>query len=559
MSIIFGIINRNGDDITAQVHYTMDKLHHSSYDRSWLVNNKSITPWNSDFGPVYHQAFVKISFSTKETSDAPAFDCSGNLAVIYEGNLYNSRQLRSDLKKSHNIHAGSASEIVAHLLEDRYQGDLIAAVKQVVPNLDGAYFLAVSDGTQTVILRDMAGLRPAFYAENNKTIAFASLKKILWDMGFRDVKPLRAGVLASLDKNGICFENMYSLQRGVAEAEIHDMSTAVDAYCNLIDDAVRKRISNLNKVGVLMSGGVDSCLMAKLVTDTAAEGAMQVIAYTAGVNGTYDIEYAEQFAKELGIKHRIRRISVGEIESYIPKVACAVEERDMVQIEAGIGIYAALEMASQDGIQEVISGQGPDELWGGYDWYPKVIAAEGHKGLHKRMWDDLERSDIETFDRENKIALANNAEQLFPYCDNEIINLAAGVSPQLKVKSADDNVGKHPHREAAIKLGLSHEFAYRAKNAAQHGTGIHENLDGISRKNGFTPELVSRVNYSPEEVSKERLASSTRYGYRYANRELWQVPSHVQFFLDSVAYDCGLLNQNERVTISRFLQEAGLQ
>lgn len=558
MGITFGVLNRNNSDMHTIKNY-VNNLAFSAYDKKWLITDSILLSPGSKVSTLRSEIFGKISFSKKDMPDAPAFDCGHNLMVIFEGNLYNIRSLQSDLEADHTLITGNASEVVAHLLEDEYKGDLKKATKQIISRLDGAYLLVANDGKQTVFLRDPNGLRPAFYAESEKLIAFASLKKILWHMGLENVKPLRAGMLASVNKHDITFDVARPIVKADDEFKICDMRSAVDEYCKLVRNTVRKQVNNLGKLGVLMSGGVDSCLMAKLVTEMGAEGATQVTAYTAGTNGTDDIEYAKQFARELGIKHRVRKINVNEIESYIPKVASTVEERDMVQIEAGIGIYAALEMASQDGIHEIISGQGPDELWGGYTWYPQIIAAEGYEGLQKRMWDDLQRGDIETFDRENKIAMAHRSEQLFPYCDAQIVTLATNVSPRLKVKSADDNVGKHPHREAAVKLGVPKEFAYRAKNAAQHGTGVHETLDAISRKNGFTPEVTSHSGYIADLVSKEKLASSTRYGYRYSNKELWQVPGHVQFYLDSVAYNMGLLNQNERATINHFLQKASIQ
>jgi asparagine synthase (glutamine-hydrolysing) len=557
MSPVFGVVNRDGGEATSVARSMMNSLSHSSRDKSWIVSNRSVKAWNNSIESIYGQALGKISSATKKPPEEPAFDYSRSLAVLYEGNLYNIRELRANLLTTHNIHLESASEVVAHLLADVYQGDLKLAIKQVVPILDGDYFLVVSDGTQTVTVRDTAGLRPAFYAQRGELMVFATLKKALWEIGLHDVKPLRAGMLASFGKDGVDFEDTFSLPKMGIEVEINDMATAVDGYCDLISSAVRKRVRDLKKLGVLLSGGVDSCLMAKLVAEAADESGTQVIAYTAGLNGTDDIDYAEHFAQELGLKHKVRRISLDEIEAYIPKVVRAVEERDMVQIEAGIGIYAALEVASQDDIRTIFSGQGPDELWGGYSWYPGVIAAEGYEGLQKRMWDDLERSDIETFDRENKIALALGSEQLFPYCDTEVVRLAMSVSPRLKIKSAEDGMGKHPHREAAVRFGVPEEFAYRAKNAAQHGTGVHDTLDAIAHRNGFTPELVANVGYNSEEVCREKLASSTRYGYRYTNRKLWQVPEHIQFFLDSVAYEKGLLNKRERLAISRFLQKAG--
>jgi hypothetical protein len=82
-------------------------------------------------------------------------------------------------------------------------------------------------------------------------------------------------------------------------------------------------------------------------------------------------------------------------------------------------------------------------------------------------------------------------------------------------------------------------------------------LDSIARSNGFTPNLAEKVDYNTDAVGVEKLASSTRYGYRYDDPELWQTPRHIQFFLDSVAYQEGLLNEGERSTISAFLEKAG--
>jgi len=541
----------------------MDILYHMSPAEAWLVSNGIARRWDIHTRSLTRsakatQALGQVSFATREQPvERPSFDCTGELVLLYEGSLYNSRELRSTLGPGHKLSTGSAAEIAAHLLEETYQGDLTMALKQVVRILDGAYCLVASDGSQVVLMRDPAGLRPAFYAENGQVIAFASRKRALWQIGLRNVEPLRAGMLVSFGRGVISLDEARTLRSMGIKLLIFDLTTAVDSYCALLKAAVEKRLRNLKKVGVLISGGVDSCLIAKLVSDIAAERGIEVTAYTAGVYGATDIEYAEHFAQELGLSHKVRRLSQDDVESYIPEVAIAVEERDLVQMEAGIGVYAAVEMASQDGIKVIFSGQGPDELWGGYSWYPRVVAKDGFEGLQHRMWVDLERVDIETLDRENRIALAHEVEKVFPYVDTEVIKLAMSVSPRLKITSAKDNVGKHPHREAAKRLGLPAKYADRSKEAAQHGTGIHDVLDAIARKNGFTPELVARARYNSEEVSQEKLASSTRYGYLYAEKELWQAPEHVQFFLDSVAYKNHLLNEAERSKIGQFLTRAG--
>jgi len=559
MSPICGVVSRNDEDVSRQIASMMATLGSNSSAEAWLVSGGVSHRWPKNAQAIKRQTLGQVAFATREQSlKRPGFNHNGNLSVLYEGNLYNSENLRLSLASKQKPAKGNAAEIVAYLLAERYQSDLVAVLKQVSPMLDGEFCLAVSDGKQVVLMRDIAGLRPAFYAENNKLFAFASRKTALWERGLRNVRPLRAGMVASFSKDGIILDEAYPLSKMNIQVTITDLAEAVDSYCPLLKAAVEKRLHNVKRVAALVSGGVDSCLIAKLVSDMAAMRGIDVTIYTAGVEGATDIGYAERFAQELGLKHKVRRLSQGEIESYIPRVAAAIEERDLVQIEAGIGVYAAVEMASQDGLKVIFSGQGPDELWGGYTWYPQVIAKDGYEGLLQTMWSDLGRADVETFDRENRIAMAHGVEKVFPYADMEVVKLAMSVSPQLKITSAEDRVGKRPHREAAKRLGLPAQYADRSKDAAQHGTGIHGTLDAIARKNGFTPELVEHVGYDNDEVSKEKLASSTRYGYLYTEKELWQLPQHIQFFFDSVAYRGNLLNEAERSRIEQLLKKAGI-
>ena len=560
MSPICGIASRNGEDVSGQLSSMMGTLRINNSADAWIVSEGVPHQWSGDVQMITKQAMGQVSFATREQQDParPVSNNNGNLSVLFEGNLYNNESLGSSLAPMQKPTTISTAAIVADLLAERYQGNLVEALKEIAPIINGEFCLAASDGKQAVLMRDSLGLKPVFYAENSKLIAFSSRKTALWEIGLRDVRPLRAGKIASFSADGVIVDEAYPLSKMNIQITIIELAEAVDSYCTLLKASVENRLRNVKRVAVLVSGGVDSCLIAKLVLDISAMKGIEVATYTGGVDGAPDIKYAECFAKELGLKHKVRRLSQDEIESYIPLVAAAVEERDLVQIEAGIGVYAAVEMASRDGFRVIFSGQGPDELWGGYSWYPQVIARDGYDFLLQNMRGDLERADIETFDRENRIAMAHGMEKVFPYTDIEVVKLAMSVSPRLKITSAEDRVGKRPHREAAKRLGLPAKYADRGKDAAQHGTGIHDTLDTIARKNGFTPELVKYVGYNSDKVSREKLASSTRYGYLYAEKELWQIPQHVQFFFDSVAYRNNLLNEAERSRIERFLNKAGI-
>ena len=501
----------------------------------------------------------------------PCMDCQEKLVLMYDGHLYNSENMPSDSSQVRHMAKEMVSEPLVYLLA-KLPGRLEQKVRAVLSGLDGDYALAVSDADRIVISRNSLGTKPLYFAENNKFSGFASNKKPLWKIGLNEVMPLRAGRLAIFKPEGVSVKEALPFNRG--EIDIRNMAQAVDYYQDALCLAVKKRLAEVNhmgKVAVLLSGGVDSCLMAKLVHDIASNTGMEVttytigppdsgkevIAYTVGLPGSPDVNFAQTFARELGIRHRMKILSINEIEECIPKVIEAIEDSDFVQVEAGIGIYAAMDMARQDGIGVVFSGQGPDELWGGYNWYPRVLGKDGRQELCHRMWDDFTRADIETLDRENKIAMTHGIEMLLPFLDTEVVNVAMSVASELKVTSEEDHLGKHPHRQLAIKLGVPEEYANREKLAIQHGTGIHGVLDEIARKNGFDPGLVEDIGYKSEEITTEKMGSSSRYGYRYDEKKLWQVPQHVQLFLHAIAYKKGLLNKSVRDRVGYFLEKSG--
>lgn len=503
------------------------------------------------------QVLIQLSLPVEGTSSERVYaDCHGKL--IYDGHLYDFRNGESKFPRVQHRSNETAIESLAHLLAE-LPGSLEQKVKRALRQMDGDHALAISDTNQIVISRNSLGTKPLYFAENDQLSAFASNKKTLWKIGLGEVRPLRAGRLAVLNCEGVGVKKASTL-RG-KPIEINSMAQAVNAYEQTLLPAVRKRVAEVNctrNVGVLLSGGVDSCLITKLVCDAASDLGMETIAYSVGLPDSPDAEFAQEFARELDIRYKMKTLTIHEVEEYIPRVIEAIEDSDFVQVETGIGLYAAIDMASQDGISVLFSGQGPDELWGGYNWYPKVLGKDGRQELCRRMWDDFARADIETLDRENKIAMAHGVELFFPYLDTEVVNVAMSVASELKVTSKEDHLGKHPHRRLAMKMGISEKYANREKLAIQHGTAIHGVLDDIARRNGFDPALVKNIGYKSEEITSEKLGSSARYGYRYIDKRLWEVPQHVQLFFQALAYRKGLLDKSIRDRVGYFLEKAGI-
>jgi asparagine synthase (glutamine-hydrolysing) len=489
---------------------------------------------------------------------ALVYDGRGKVALVYDGHLYDCQRTGPRYSQPDRMANKTVAEAFVNLLGGS-SGKLEQKVRRALASLDGDYAMAVSDTDHMVISRDSLGTKPLYLAESSRFSAFASNKKPLWKIGLREVRPLRAGKFAILDHEGVGINEGQPMHE--KPTTITTMVRAVNAYQRVLKSAVAKRfarVGHVPRIGVLLSGGVDSCLMAKLILEAASSFTTEVVAYTAGLRDSPDVKFARKFARELDIRHNVKALSISDVEEYIPGVIEAIEDSDFVQVETGIGLYAALDLARQDGIAVLFSGQGPDELWGGYNWYPRVLARDGRQELCLRMWDDFTRADIETLDRENKIALAHDVELLFPYLDVDVVNLAMSVASELKVTSGEDHLGKHPHRQLAIKMGVSGEYANRRKSAIQHGTGIHGVLDAITRKNGFDPALVKDIGYSNERITTEKMGSSSRYGYRYIGKAFWEVPQHVQLFFHAIACRQGLLDKSVRERVGHFLDKARL-
>jgi asparagine synthase (glutamine-hydrolysing) len=550
MSQLVGIFSQDGREVADKLITMVETLHSQDVAKANFQTGK---PWSvsSSFENVTGNTALAELFSPIDIKNLeyPYLDYGDNLVLMFDGQFYNPSSLISDLPQNRRLTDKTSAETLVRLLKE-HQGDLEQRITRALKDLDGNYVLVASSTDQTVVMRDPLGTKPLYIAKNGNFSAFASNKKALWRIGLSNVMPLRASMLAIFTQNGIEIKKAFLLNKG--SIELKDLGQVVDCYHEAICSSVRKRLTGVDKVGILLSGGVDSCLIAKLVSDIASSAGIKVIAYTAGLADSPDINFAREFAREMKLDHRMKILSISDVQKYIPKAIDAAEERDFVQIEAGIVVYAALDIASQDGMKVIFSGQGVDELWGGYSWYPDVLGKDGRQELSRRMWDDFTMADVETLDRENKIARAHGVEMMFPYLDSKVVKLAASVASELKVTSENDRLGKHPHRQLAKKIGIPNKYADRNKEAAQHGSGIHSVLDTIAKKNGFNASLVNKIGYASSKITTKKMGSSSRYGYRYARGDIWQIPKHVQLYLDITAYNEEMLNEPEKEKIQSF-------
>ena len=487
---------------------------------------------------------VRLAIVGGTCGQQPFRSCDGRLTVEHNGEIYNYKTIRKRLMKHHKFSTQTDSEVIVHLLEDYFlkKNNLLYAIKKTVAELDGVYAFVVKEeesGTLALV-RDKMGVRQIYYGEDDRLFGFASERKALWKIGIKEptkrVLPCHAVIISP---DGTLQEFKIANLPESTKKVYKTMASAVSIYEKALLASMKKRTQDFDKVGIIFSGGIDSVIIAWLAKKMVPE----VICYTGGIRGSNDIVYARQIAKKLNLKLRVNELTQDEVEEMIPEVINTIEDTNAGQVEVAIPVYAAVKLAHEDGINVMFSGQAADELFGGYAWYARVVEKEGYQKLRDHMTQDLLLLYKETLEREDKITMAHSIEMREPFLDIEVIRCSMGMDLKLNIKGASDIVGKHVHRKLAQKLGIPKNIAYRIKEAAQHGSGMHSIFDTIARKHGFDESTISK-KYLDVLQTREKVGSSQRYGYLFENEKMWIAEPHVQMYLDSISKTLPTFEQN---------------
>lgn len=544
---IVGVLSKKGENIVSLIEEMLTSIAFRGPDGAGIAAGQQIVQTDT-VGDLrkYSMAnsdtalgHVRLAIMGGTCTQQPFRSCDGRFIVEHDADIYNYKELRNKLGKSHKFTSQTDREVIVHIFEDNYatSGDLHDAIKKTVSQLDGAYAIVIRDEEtgEIALVRDVMGVRPLYYGENEQLFAFASEKKALWKIGLKEPTfRIHPGSALFIMPNGSYSEQLVA-KNPVTNQKIRysTLSSAVEVYKTALISSMKKRTQDIDQIGIIFSGGIDSVIIAWLAKKMVRE----VTCYTGGVQGSSDIAFARRIAKRLDLKLKVNELTHEEVEEMIPDVINTIEHTNAGQVEVAIPVYAAAKLAQEDGIKVVLSGQAVDELFGGYSWYSKIVKdGGGYAGLRNYMNEDIQLMYKETLEREDKITMAHSIEMQEPFLDLKLIRLSMKIDLRLNVKGVSDAFGKHVHRKLAQELGIPRDIAYRSKEAAQHGSGIHQVIDLIARKHGFDESTIS-AKYLDVLKSRERIGSSQRYGYLFENekKKMWIAEPHVQMYLDSIS------------------------
>ena len=444
-----------------------------------------------------------------------------NLVFIFNGEIYNFKRLE-DYLEEHNenyVKSKSDSQLLANLVKyhyDNYRNDnkfnddyLLESVKRVISHLDGDYSFAVYDKEQDnlAVCRDSIGVKPLFYGINDNISGFASERKALWKVGFSDsdIKDLKPGSIlynweeTDLDDdliNRIISTDFKSIKSNYDDYKDYlKTKDSYDVYRELLADdicgSVEKRVENITDVGLIFSGGVDSTILAVILKEISKKRQnkinngenikpLNIKLYSVGIENSQDIKFSEKIADDLGLELKTVIIDENTVRDSVKDVLTAIEDANIMKLGVGMTIYLATKAIHEDGIKVALSGQGADELFGGYNRYLKHFdnntLFDAYFDLDEEIYHDTANIYHVNLERDDAVSMANGVELRVPFMDKSIINLALDIPASFKIKNGEDLLRKHILRDVAKDIGVPDYIAERPKKAAQYGSGINKIL-----------------------------------------------------------------------------------
>ncbi|WP_457591528.1 asparagine synthase C-terminal domain-containing protein [Geoglobus sp.] len=331
--------------------------------------------------------------------------------------------------------------------------------KTAIPADVRAMFYAVIFKSDRVILsKDVLGSKPLYY---NSHLKISTFKKFVPD--WREVLPgeyLEIGYDGEIIKQEIySFDSVFKKR----DLDIRDVEEIITKSL----EGVRVRNACIS-----FSGGVDSSFLTHFYD-------VPLISVTAS---KAEEERIRETAKLLGKDVEVLRFGEENVKRALVEVIRAIESTNPLQVSIAIPIHLAMNYARSLGFDEIIFGQGADELFGGYKRYENMIG----KNLEVAIEEDVRNIGANNLIRDHKLAYYNQIRLVAPYLSFDIIEAALSIPSSLKVHRGGDRiVRKYILREIASKF-IPKEVAYREKKAIQYSTNTYRILEKISRQSGMS-------------------------------------------------------------------------
>ena len=491
----------------------------------------------------------RLSIVDPESGKQPLFSSDKKQVLAVNGEIYNHQDIRRRYAGKYQFQTGSDCEVILALYRDKGIDFL--------ENLSGIFVFALYDAERDefLIARDPIGVIPLYigYDDDGKVYVASELKAL---EGQCDrYEPFLPGHYYWSREPGM---KRYYKRDWFSYDAVKDNAASVTDIHDALEAAVKRQLMSDVPYGVLLSGGLDSSVISAIaekfserrIEDDDKERAWwpRLHSFAVGLKGAPDLAKAKLVADYIGTVHHEINYTIQEGLDAIRDVIYFIETYDVTTVRASTPMYLLARVIKSMGIKMVLSGEGADEIFGGYLYFHK---APSPKAFHEETVRKLSKLYMYDCLRANKSLSAWGVEGRVPFLDKEFLDVAMRTNPEAKM-CLGKTIEKRIVREAFANM-LPDEVAWRQKEQFSDGVG-YSWIDTLKK---ITSDQVSdeQMAHAAERFPINPPRNKEEYYYRSifaehfpsdsAARSVPSVPSVACSTAEALAWDEAFKNMND--------------
>ena len=510
------------DELRAQVLEMSKKIRHRGPDWSGV--------YTGDNAILSHE---RLSIVDPLSGKQPLVSDDEKIILAANGEIYNHKEIRASFDGSYKFRTGSDCEVIIPLYKKyRATGNF----SEMIEKLSGIFAFALYDSENDcyLIARDEIGVIPLYqgWDKAGRYYVASELKALEGECVTIEEFPNGCYLYSGKEKpvrwyhrNWETFDAVKNAPKATDDKGEIINPAVIEKVRNGLESAVKAQLMSDVPYGVLLSGGLDSSIIAaitqkfskKRVETDSRESAWwpQLHSFAVGLEGSPDLVAAQKAADYIGTVHHEVHFTIQEALDALPDVIYHIETYDITTVRASTPMYLLARVIKSMGIKMVLSGEGSDELFGGYLYFHKAPnAQEFHEELVRKM------SKLHLYDclRANKSLMAWGVEGRVPFLDKDFIDIAMGLNPSdkmnIRLGDGKQRMEKWILRKAFEDL-LPESIAWRQKEQFSDGVG-YSWIDTLKK---MTEEKVSDAEFARRENRFPVNPPKTKEEYYY--REIY--------------------------------------
>ena len=421
-------------------------------------------------------AHERLSIVDPQSGGQPLFSMDNLQVLAVNGEIYNHQAIRREYEGRYEFRTGSDCEVILALYRDAVNaGGSEEDFIRMLERLNGIFAFALYDAERDeyLIARDPIGVIPLYIGKDAQGhVCVASELKALEGI-CTEYEPFMPGHFLSSKKGHMV---RWWTRDWFKYDAVKDNGADVAELRKALEAAVKRQLMSDVPYGVLLSGGLDSSVISAIARKNAARRIEtddqqeawwpRLHSFAVGLKGAPDLAKAREVADHIGTVHHEIHYTIQEGLDAIRDVIYFIETYDVTTVRASTPMYLLARVIRSMGIKMVLSGEGADEVFGGYLYFHKAPDA---KAFHEETVRKLSKLHLYDCLRANKSLAAWGVEGRVPFLDKEFLDVAMRMNPEAKM-CPGKNIEKRVVREAFADM-LPESVAWRQKEQFSDGVG----------------------------------------------------------------------------------------